>query len=175
MSLTLLCSVDTFFVSVIVGLLGVNTARRNYLIVASAISDSVATLIGYGLHMLLPLTLCNTAFLILLTTAVLTCTLIIFRVTRWLTSVILLPLIFSIDNIVAALDGDLIVSATVVLITGVLSGAFAWCGFRSVDFFLAHRRSPTNQDLRRRLPLIRREVYSSTEQRSTHLWWHERI
>jgi hypothetical protein len=131
---TLLCSIDTLFAATLIGVLSIPVSRRQPFILAFALSDAFATLLGADLHVMLP----STRGVELLFVVVIAAS-FVFAVTvrRHPVSVILcyLPILFSVDNFLTALDGGPPSSATTVIFTSALTAAFAWCGFRASDLW----------------------------------------
>jgi hypothetical protein len=144
MSSAYLCSLDSLFASLALGLLGISRTVQSRLIVAFALCDSIAMALGSALHSLVNPS--GHAGLILLLAAVpaLTCLVAGVWSRRFSTALFAIPFLLSLDNFISTLREGSTVAAGWTLVAGLVSGTFAWCGFTLaatiVSGFLGVRR-----------------------------------
>ncbi len=129
MSWAYLCSVDSLFASLALGLMGTSRTAQTRFVAAFALCDSIAVALGAASHSLvgasggdgvIPL-LAAMAALIGLSAAA--------WKRRFSAALVAIPLLLSLDNFAAALREGPAVAASSTLVAGLASGAFAWCGF----------------------------------------------
>jgi putative Mn2+ efflux pump MntP len=128
MSSAYLCSLDSLFASLALGLLGVSRTVQSRLIVAFALCDSIAMVLGAALHSLVSPSGYAGLILLLAAVSALTCLVAGVWSRRFSTTLVAIPFLLSLDNFITALrEGSTVAAGWTV--AGLVSGTFAWCGF----------------------------------------------
>ncbi len=135
MQLALLCSIDTLLASAGIGLLGSSDISRCRLVLAFAMSDLTATLVGASLHSgLAPLYRGATAPFAVGTLLYLVAVGILAYTRKFPALLFSVPILLSVDNFVAWLLEGSAHAAQFALLAGVASGLSAWMGSSIAQF-----------------------------------------
>jgi hypothetical protein len=129
MSSAYLCSLDSLFASLALGLLGISRTVQSRMIVAFALCDSIAMVLGAALHSLVSPS--GYAGLILVLAAAPALAWLVAGVwsRRFSTALFAIPCLLSLDNFISTLREGSSVAAGWSPVAGLVSGTFAWCGF----------------------------------------------
>ena len=129
---SLLCSIDSFFAALGMGLLGVSSDARRTLAFTFAVCDLCATAAGLSLH--LGWHIHRDVFGAVLGTAILAGVIAATLTNDWRPRFlfVLVPLLLSVDNFVAGIAGS-VEPVESLWLAGLASGLLAWLGFRVSD------------------------------------------
>jgi putative Mn2+ efflux pump MntP len=126
----LVCSLDSFFASLGLGLFGCAGKLRRQLVVAFLVCDAAATLCGVFLRPWLLKPVISAGLLLPLLASAFAVTTIVFG-RKSLGVLFWVPLLLSVDNFLASLGGGPARTSTSLWLVAVLSGFFAWAGFET--------------------------------------------
>jgi hydrogenase/urease accessory protein HupE len=129
MSSVFLCSLDSLFASLAIGVMGVSRTVRNTLIMAFAIFDSMAMLLGAALHLTVRPPDFDGLISILTIITAITCLAATVWRRRYSAAVLAIPFLFSLDNFITALREAPSSATGWSFVAGLTSGTFAWFGF----------------------------------------------